>query len=278
MQAAHRAVVVGQQTAGVVAASVLVPLPGGGGLQIAVAAARAAGSSTDLDGIGVSPDISAAGTRTLADYRSGHDAQIDAAVAALAQAPAPPAVPVAPPPISTAELDRLLETTLPASAELPTNDRLTQTNRWQRLDFVHPNQLINQNGGSPDPVELQQLMRSRGYQGSVLATYGAAAGDLPAVTVNADLYETAVGAHTAVSTNDVTVLWTPINAPAAAGDETVAYRGTWLANGSTLLAWRRGRVVISVTYSDVPGIERPDTVAAITQLVDARAQQLTVSP
>jgi hypothetical protein len=36
--------------------------------------------------------------------------------------------------------------------------------------------------------------------------------------------------------------------------------------------------VISVTYSDVPGIERPETVAAITQLVDARAQQLTVSP
>jgi hypothetical protein len=185
---------------------------------------------------------------------------------------------VAPPTLTTSELDRLLEITLPASAELPTNDRLTLTNRWQRLDFVHPNQLLNQNGGSPDPLELQQLMRSRGYQGSVLASYGAAPGDLPAVTINADLYATPEGAHTAVSTNDVTVLWTPMNAPTTAGDEAVAYRGAWLANGSTLLAWRRGRVVISVTYSDVPGIERPETVAAITQLVDARAQQLTVSP
>jgi hypothetical protein len=31
-----------------------------------------------------------------------------------------------------------------------------------------------------------------------------------------------------------------------------------------------------VTYADVPGFDRLDTLATITQQVDARAQQLTV--
>jgi hypothetical protein len=32
--------------------------------------------------------------------------------------------------------------------------------------------------------------------------------------------------------------------------------------------------VFTVTYSDVPGLDRPETVAAIVRLVDARAQQI----
>jgi hypothetical protein len=39
--------------------------------------------------------------------------------------------------------------------------------------------------------------------------------------------------------------------------------------------WRRGRVVYTVTYSDAPGFDRPDTLLSVAQLVDARAQQLT---
>jgi hypothetical protein len=70
----------------------------------------------------------------------------------------------------------------------------------------------------------------------------------------------------------------PIEPPTQAGDETVAYRGTWLATGATLLSWRRGRVVVTVTYSDVPGFDRPQTLASVAQLVDARAAQLTLSP
>jgi hypothetical protein len=119
-------------------------------------------------------------------------------------------------------------------------------------------------------------MRARGYQGSVVATYGASPGSLPSVTVNADLYATADGAHTAVSTNDLKVMQVPMESPSAVGEETVAYRGAWLATGSTFVAWRRGRVVFTVTYSDVPGFDRLDTVAAITQQVDARAQELTI--
>jgi hypothetical protein len=166
---------------------------------------------------------------------------------------------------------------LPTSTDIPTNDRLRTANRWQRLDFIHPNQLMDQNGGAPDPIALQQTMRARGYQGSVLASYGAAPGDLPQVSVDADLYATAEGAHAAVSTNDLPSLQLPISPPATAGEETVAYRGAWLATGSMVIAWRRGRVVVSVTYSDAPGFERPETVAAIAQLVDARAQQFSGS-
>jgi hypothetical protein len=159
---------------------------------------------------------------------------------------------------------------------MTTNDRLKVTDRWQRLDYIHPNELIDQNGGAPDPIALQQAMRARGYQGSVFASYGAAPGDLPTVSINADLYATAAGAHLAVSTNDLPVLQVPIDAPGRAGEETVAYRGTWLATGSTLVSWRRGRVVYTVAYSDVPGFERLDTVAAITQQIEARAEQLTI--
>jgi hypothetical protein len=111
-----------------------------------------------------------------------------------------------------------------------------------------------------------------------MATYGSTPGDLPAVSVNADVYATAEGAHAAASTNDLVQLQQPADAPVQLGDETVAYRGSWLAEGSTLLIWRRGRVVFTVTYSDVPGNDRPDTLAAIAQIVDSRAQQLNLAP
>ncbi|MGI9149760.1 MAG: S41 family peptidase [Chloroflexota bacterium] len=271
---AHRAILVGQRTAGAVASSELLPLPGGGGLQLAVAAASAPESTAQLDGVGITPDVSTAVARTLADYRSGHDPQLDAAVSALANAPAPAGVSSSSPAISSVELDRLLAGALPASGDVPTNDRLTATDQWQRLDFLHPNELIDQNGGAADPVALQQVVRARGYLGSVLATYGGTPGNLPAVSVDVDLYATTDGAHAALSTNDQPALQDATAEAAVTGDETVAYRGMWLGAGSTLTSWRRGRVVLTVTYSDVPGLDRPDTLAAIVQLVDSRAQQL----
>lgn len=273
---AHRAVLVGQKTAGAVASSELLPLPGGGGLQVAVAAATSAESGAELDGVGVTPDVLAPQTRTLDDYRSGHDPQLDAAVAALANAPTPPAGTPATAAVSSADLDRLLAGALPGSGEMPTNDRFTVTNRWQRLDYTHPNELIDQNGGAPDPIALQQTMRGRGYQGSVFASYGASPGDLPSVSINADLYATADGAHGAASTNDLPQLQVPIDSATQLGEETVAYRGAWLATGTTVATWRRGRVVYTVTYADVPGFDRPDTLAAISQQVDARAQTLNI--
>jgi hypothetical protein len=96
------------------------------------------------------------------------------------------------------------------------------------------------------------------------------------MSVDADLYATAEGAHSAVSSNDIPQLQVAIDPPTTAGEETVAYRGTWLATGSTVVSWRHGRLVITVTYSDVPGNERPDTLATLAGLVDGRAQQLAI--
>jgi C-terminal peptidase prc len=272
----HRAVLVGQKTAGAVASSELLPLPSGSGLQVAVAAATAPDSDTPLDGVGVTPDIVTAQSRTLDDYRTGRDPQLDAAVAALTSAPPPPVATAQSPALSPADLDQLLGGALPDGSEIPTNDRLTATGRWQRLDYLHPNELIDQNGGAQDPVGLQQTMRARGYQGTVMATYGATPGNLPAVSVNVDVYATADGAHAAASTNDLPQLQSSMDPTALLGDETAGYRGTWLATGSTFLVWRRGRVVYTVTYSDVPGFDRPDTLTAIAQVVDAHAQQLSI--
>ena len=273
---AHRAILVGEKTAGAVASSLLLPLTGGAGLQVAVAEATTPDTRTPLDHVGVMPDVTASQTRSLDDYRSGRDPQLEAAVAALANAPAPPAVTPPPTPVPPAELDQLLAQALPESTDLPTNDRLTATTRWQRLDYTHPNEPIDQNGGSPDPLALQQAFRARGYQGTVMGSYGSQPGDLPTVSINADLYMSVDGAHAAVTTNDLPQLQLPIEAPVSLGDEVVAYRGAWLATGSTLLLWRRGRVVFTVTYSDTPGLDRPDTLTAIGQVVDGRAQQLTI--
>jgi carboxyl-terminal processing protease len=273
---AHRAVLVGQKTAGAVASSELLPLPGGAGVQIAVATASAPDSNVSLDGVGVTPDVVTAESRTLADYRSGRDPQLDTAVAALASAPSPPALNPVPAAISPSDLDLLLSAALPSSTDMPMNDRFTQATQWQRLDYTHPNEWIDQNAGAPDPVALQQTLRSRGYQGTVMGSYGGQPGDLPSVSVNADLYASADGAHGSLSTNDLPQLQQAADVPIQLGDEIVAYRGTWLATGSTLLIWRRGRVVFTVAYSDVPGFDRPDTLSAVAQLVDSRAQQLSI--
>jgi carboxyl-terminal processing protease len=274
---AHRAVLVGQRTAGAVASSELLPLPGGGGLQVAVAAAAPPNSNTTLDGVGIAPDVATAQGRTLQDYRAGRDPQLDAAVSALASAPPPPSVSVSPAAISPDDLDQLLGSTLPNGSDLPTNDRLTSAPRWQRLDYTHPNEVIDQNAGASDPLALQRTMLARGYQGTVMASYGSAPDELPTVSVNVDLYANADGAHAAATTNDLPQIQSATDAPVQLGDDTVAYRGAWLATGSTFLIWRRGRVVFTVTYTDVPGLDRPETLAAIGQLVDGRAQQLAIS-
>jgi len=276
LKEAHRAILVGQRTAGAVASSELLPLPGGGALQIAVAEAATPNAHTALDGVGVTPDVAASGSPSVTDYRNGRDPQLDTALSALANAPAPAAAQTALTGLSAGELDGLLQGALPPDGSPPTNDRLGRTGRWQRLDLLHPNQLIDQNGGAPDPLALQQTMRGRGYEGSVVATYGNAAGDLPSVSVDVDLYAGADGAHAAASADDIPDLLQPMDAPLQVGDETVAYRGTWLAQGTSVVVWRRGRLVLTVSYSDVPGFDRPDTLVALTQQVDGLAQTLVL--
>ncbi|MBV9582587.1 MAG: hypothetical protein JO057_28720, partial [Chloroflexi bacterium] len=169
--------------------------------------------------------------------------------------------------------DQLLGDVLPDGRELPTNDRLTGAARWRRLDFTNSNELI---GSARDPLAQQRILASRGYEGSVVGSYGHIPGEMPFVGVRIDLYATTAGAHAAMSNMGSSQTQAPMTTPVRLGDETVAHRGTWTATGSTSLSWRRGRVVFTVAYSDGPGFERPDTLVAVSQVVDARAQQLSI--
>ena len=232
---------VGQRTAGAVASSELLPLPDGGGLQVAVAAATAAESGAELDGVGITPDVFTSQSRSLADYRSGRDPQLDAAVAALANAPAPPAVNVTPPRAERGRRStRCSVRRLPPSSDVPTERSADQTtNRWQRLDYLHPNELIDQNGGAPDPVALQQTMRARGYQGvGRMRPTASTPGDLPASrsTSTCTLQPTARTARSA--TNDIPCLLQPMDVPVQAGDETRRLQGR--VAGHRLEPGRRG--------------------------------------
>ena len=90
----------------------------------------------------------------------------------------------------------------------------------------------------------------------------------PGVDVIIDLYETAAGAAAALASNDFPDIQVPATPPVELGDGTVAYRGAWLDLGEFSVSWRRGNVVFTVNYYDVPGYERPDTLAAVARLVD----------
>jgi carboxyl-terminal processing protease len=79
-----RAVIVGRKTAGAVVVSKFYSLPGGGAIQLAVDDFRAIGG-VRLEGVGVVPDRVV--PPTLANLRSGRDADLEAALAEL-RAPA----------------------------------------------------------------------------------------------------------------------------------------------------------------------------------------------
>lgn len=269
LREADRAVLVGQRTAGALASSLVLPLPEEAGLQVAVAEHVTARSRSTIDRAGFPVDVEAADTRTAEDYRLGRDPQLDAAVAALPQAPPPPTFRAVTTGMAPARLRSLLAGYMPDPAQVPTNDRLTRVVRTGSRDFNHPNQWLNSFGlGGRDPVALQRTLRARGWLGSHVQEYGAELLVPPSVDVVIDLYATPAGAAEAVATNDFPDFQELMPIPVQLGDQTAAYRGAWLNLGGLSLSWRRGNVVFTVGYGDVPGFERPDTLAAVAQLVD----------
>jgi hypothetical protein len=50
-----------------------------------------------------------------------------------------------------------------------------------------------------DPLAQRQILLSRGYEGSLLASYGVQPGELPIVGVRVDLYSNAAGAYAAMT-------------------------------------------------------------------------------
>src|SRR5207237_8476211 len=130
----------------------------------------------------------------------GPDPQLDAAVRALARAPAPPASSTAASGLTAAMLAGLLARyALPASA-IPTNDRLTQAADGGAFEQSEPDEAID--AGARDPIALLATVKGRGWLGRYVHRYTAPGKLAPYVSIAVDLYRTAAGARVALATND----------------------------------------------------------------------------
>jgi carboxyl-terminal processing protease len=273
LKEAGRALIVGEKTAGALATSEIMPLPEGAGLQVDVAEQRTARSGYVIDGKGFPVDVEAPDTRTPDDFRNGRDPQLDAAVNALSLAPTPPMAEI-PSAISKERLNQLLSAYAPPASQIPTNDRLTSVVATETLDLNQPNEWLDAFGfGGRDPIAMQQVLRSRGWLGSHVQNYNLAPLVPPGVSIVIDLYQTAQGADEALKTNDFPDEQEFIPAPIQLGDGSTAARGIWLDLGSFGFSWRRGNVVLNVSYGDVPGFERPEILIEVARLIDQIYQQ-----
>jgi carboxyl-terminal processing protease len=261
LREAGRAILVGRRTAGALASSQILPLPDGAGIQVAVAEVATARSGFRIDGAGFPVDVDVGG-----DARPGRDPQLDAAIAAVEQAPPPPAFQSTAGGASPNRLEAALAPSMPLSTQIPRNDRLTTVEVTGSRVLTHPNQIID--AGARDPFALQETLRRRGWLGAYEQDYAPEVFGAPEVDVTAELYSTAAGAADAIATNDAPELLESIPNLIELGDGTATYRGIWRASGEILLSWRRGDVVFTVGYFDAPGYERMDTLIAVAKLVD----------
>ena len=262
----NRAVLAGQRTAGALSGALLLPLPHGAGLQVAVQEAVTARERVKIDAAGYPVDLAVPDTRAAADYLAGRDPQLEAAIAALDRAPAPPAFRSNPSGMSEARLRSLLAPYMPAPEQFPRNDRLTQVVRTETRTLVHPNQAIGES--MRDPLAGLMAFRRRGWLGAHSQGYGVERGVPPGFGISIELYAGEEGATEPLATNDAPDLQEPIASPIQLGDQTVAYRGVWRNLGEISITWRRGSVVFSAGYGDLPGFERMETLVEIARLVD----------
>ena len=247
-----RALVVGVKTAGALATSEILPLPQGAGLQIDVAEQKTARTGFVIDGKGFPVDVSVGDTRTPEELRNGSDPQLQAAIDALAFAPAPPRVET-PPAISKQSIKKLLSGYAPTASQLPTNDRLTSVVATETLDLNQPSEWLDAFGfGGRDPIGMLDVLRRRGWLGSHVQNYNLAPLVPPGVSVVIDLYATPAGADEALKTNDFPDEQVLVPASFQLGDGSMAARGIWIDLGSVGYSWRRGNVVLNVSYGDVP--------------------------
>lgn len=264
---AGRAVLVGERSAGALATAKFLPLPGDAALQIAMAEVRTARAGQTVDRQGLAVDVEAPDSRTAADYRNGRDPQLDAAVQALASAPAPPAYAASSAPVPAETIYGLLNVYAPEMDWMQLGDQKVAAHRSAVQSLNSPNPIVDVS--SQDPLALGQTMRSRGWLGRQSQDYLIDLGDAFGLTATFDLYATPEGAAAALAANDFPELEQPIAPAFQLGEPTVAYRGQWMESGATTYSWRRGNVVASVTYAAAPGAERDDAIKVLGDGINA---------
>ncbi|MFN8559770.1 MAG: S41 family peptidase [Dehalococcoidia bacterium] len=277
MQENDRAVIVGARTAGLLAGSMLYPLPDGAGLAVAVASARTGKGRVALDDGGLVPDVEVTDARTPADYARGADPQLSAAGAALrgrpAPAPSPDGLPRA---MSEAALRSLLAAYAPPAEAAPSTPFIPTPRLLGDLVFTSPNQRANALGPVEDAPAIARATAERRWLGSFTRFYGEVAGlGGPYLSVTIDLYAAPAGAYAAVTSNDAPRAQRPATLPVEFGDGAVAYRGAWTNAGGVSLQWRSDRAVVTVSSLSAPGQESFDPVVALARMVD---RELALSP
>lgn len=270
LREAGRAILVGRRTAGALATAETFALPENAGMEIARAEQLTSRDQVKIEGTGFPVDVDVADTRTAADHREGHDPQLDAAVAALDQAP-PPAAFHSSTLLATDQVHALLSGLAPDPSLIPTNSRLTTVQAVGDRDLNHPDEYIGL--GSRDPLALLATVRARGWEGERLQIYAPDAFRGPRVYLTIDAYASAAGAANAVATNDFPDLQQPIDAPLQIGDRTAAYRGVWLQSGLPSITWQRGNIVLTVSYTG-GGADALSYLAQVVRAVDANYGKL----
>ncbi|MFN8558576.1 MAG: S41 family peptidase [Dehalococcoidia bacterium] len=263
----NRAVLVGQRIPRFRLGSPGAALAGRGRDSGGGAAGGDRGADFRIDEVGYPVDIEVADTRTIDDHIAGRDPQLEAAIAALDSAPPPPAYRAGLTDLSRERLRDLLAPYMPSPAEMPANDRLVRVVRTGSFAYNHPNQAIGES--TRDPLAAQQALRRRGWLGAYGQGYAVGQGTPPGIAVSISLYASAQGAAESLAENGSPDLQEEIAAPVLLGEQTVAYRGVWYALGDVTIAWRRGAAVLAVSYSDLPGNERIDTLVEVARRVDA---------
>jgi carboxyl-terminal processing protease len=274
LQEYGRAAVVGSRTGGVLAGPLLFPLPDGAGLNVAVEEIRTGRRGAVIDGAGLMPDVVVSDDRVAADYAAGRDPQLEAAVtAARARSAGEMPAPSPPGQLAPAALRTLTAPYIPAAEEVPGTPLLTTSRLLGDLALTVPSEFVAQLGPVRDSLSLAHEVRGRRWQGSYSRFYGQQPGPSgPHLSVTIDVYTAPAGAYAALNGNDAPLVQRSVVAPVQLGDGSVAYTGIWQSAGKSVLLWRSGRLVITVTYSGIPGQESFEPVVALARMIDARIQ------
>jgi C-terminal peptidase prc len=271
VQEHHRGVVIGQRSAGALNTTIIVRLPLGAGMGVAVREVFTGIKEVVVDEVGVAPDV------TINLTRDPLAVPPEAVQAALN----PPAgVGPIPPGPSTFEgmlsADELKNRATPLL--LQPDDIAKPEDRVLRgelaLDTLH-----YYTSDSPNLPAARERALRLGWQGVYLRWIG---GTFPSpFTATVSFYRDGDGAH-----KDLREIyepgepqnprqWRDVESPVNLGDETVAQVGTGQNEGRVWISWRRGGLVYTVAQTFLPGQPQPlDELGRLAQVMDQRARSV----
>ena len=269
-----RGLLIGTRTAGALATNETFPLPNGGALAVTVANVTTGKLATVVNEVGIDPDVRESQLATAAELAAGTDPQITAAEQALQGATVPDqtAVP-SPETLSKDDLKSMLSGYGISASDVPAMPFIPTPKFIGDIYLTHVNQIAS---GASDPITLRQTDIQRGWEGEYSQAFGQVP-EGPGISVSFDVFNTDEGAYEYAVTNDIPDQLVGVDPPVQLGDGSVAYRGQWLANGSDVLVWRHGNLVLTVFYSSEPGSESFDPVVTVAQAVEARYQAVTAA-